>query len=693
MNDGKPVRVLYMEDDAGLARLFQKKLSRAGYSVDLASDGRQGLALCETGAYDILVVDHQMPGKNGLEVIRCLAARSVMPPTIMVTGQGDETVAVEALKLGASDYIIKDVDGGYLDLLPAVMEQALANQRLLDEKQQAEEELMRARLELEMRVQERTAELAATLDKLRWEISERIRTGEELRESERRYRSLVDNIDLGVTLIAPDYTVMMTNAAQAKLFGKSPGEFVGKKCHEVFSKRGTVCPLCPGARALSSGLPAEVETLSVRPDGTSVNVRVQGFPIVGADGVVTALIEVVEDITERKRLQEQLQHAVKMEAIGRLAGGVAHDFNNILTAIIGYSAIMLRQPEGNDGHRDKLVQINRAAERAAGLTRQLLAFSRKQVLDRKILDVNTSIADFEKILKRLIGEDILLQTVLDPSLGKIEADPSQVEQILLNLVVNARDAMPTGGKLTVQTANVMLDENFCRSRAELLPGPYVMIAATDTGHGMSEEVVSRIFEPFFTTKQRGTGTGLGLSTVYGIVKMHQGHIDVDSTWGSGTAFRVYFPRVEDASRQPSDSAAIPSRRKGKETILVVEDEEMVRELSCNILEMLGYTVLDAASPHDALLLCEQVTEPIDLLLTDVVLPQMDGQSLFHRVAALFPAMKVLYMSGYTDDSVSYQGVLNAGVRLLQKPFSPDRLADAVREALDETSAEQHGCPG
>jgi two-component system, cell cycle sensor histidine kinase and response regulator CckA len=685
MNDAKSVSVLYMEDDAGLARLFQKNLTRAGYAVHLASDGNQGLAMCESGTYDVVVVDHQMPGKNGLEVIRALAATGVMPPTIMVTGQGDETVAVEALKLSASDYLIKDVDCGYLDLMPSVIEQALAKQRLIQGKQRAEEELQKARDELEMRVRERTAELAAALNKVRWEISERVRAEGDLRESERRYRSLVDNIDLGVTLIDTDFTVLMTNAAQARLFGKSPREFVGRKCFEVFAKRGTVCPRCPGVSALKTGLPAEVETLSTRADGSRVNVRVQAFPIVGPDGTTTGIIEVVEDITDRKRLQAQLQHAVKMEAIGRLAGGVAHDFNNLLTAIIGYATLMLKQPPAHDGHRDKLTQINRAAERAAGLTRQLLAFSRKQVLDRKILDVNASISDFEKILKRLIGEDISLRTVLDQSLGKIEADPGQVEQILLNLVVNARDAMPTGGILTIETANVVLDETFCRSRADLRPGPYVMVTATDTGHGMSEEIVSHIFEPFFTTKEQGKGTGLGLSTVYGIVKMHQGHIEVDSTWGIGTEFRVYLPVVKDACAPAAEKAGPPSQPHGEETILLVEDEEMVRELSCDILEMLGYTVLKAASPDEALQLCQQTARPVDLLLSDVVLPQMDGRSLFYRVSVLFPALKVLYMSGYTGGFVAYHEVADAGLPLLQKPFSPDRLAKAVRDALDEPS--------
>jgi two-component system, cell cycle sensor histidine kinase and response regulator CckA len=687
MHHAEYVRVLYMEDDPGLARLLEKKLTRCGYEVTLASDGRQGLALWETGAYDLLVVDHQMPVKNGLEVLRTLSERGPMPPTIMVTGQGDETVAVEALKLAASDYLIKDPAGGYLDLLPAVIERALAKHRLIEEKKRAEEELHRASAELELRVRERTAELAAALEKVQWEISERIRTEKDLRESEMRYRSLVDNIDLGVTLIAPDFTVMMTNAAQARIFGKTPADFVGMKCYEAFAKRMTVCRLCPGLKAMETGAPAEREAHSPREDGHRAHVRVQAFPIVGQDGTVSGVIEVVEDITERKRLEEQLQHAAKMEAVGRLAGCVAHDFNNILTAIIGYSTIMLKGSGGSSDHHDKLVQINRAAERAASLTRQLLAFSRKQELDRKVLDLNASIANFEKMLTRLIGEHITFRTILDPSLGKIKADPSQIEQILLNLVVNARDAMPSGGTLTIETMNWVLDENFCRSRAGLRPGPYVVLIATDTGHGMDDAIVPQIFEPFFTTKEGGNGTGLGLSTVYGIVQMHQGHIDVETIVGVGTTFRIYLPQAADIVERAIDETGYAGQVKGKETVLVVEDEEMVRELSCDILEMLGYKVLRAATPDQALWLCGQTSDSIDLLLADVVLPQMDGKSLYVRISVLFPHMKVLYMSGYTDDAIASHGVLVDGARLLQKPFAPDVLAKAVREVLDGVSEE------
>lgn len=686
MNDVDQVRVLYVEDDPGLARLFQKKLSKHGYTVELASDGNQGLAMWDAGAYDMLVVDHQMPGKNGLDLLRTLADRGNMPPTIMVTGQGDETVAVEALKLAASDYIIKDAGGGYLDLLPAIIERALAKQRLIEEKKRAEEELQRASAELELRVKERTSELDATLEKLQWEIVERTRTEDELRESERRYRSLVDNIDLGVTLIAPDFTVLMTNAAQARQFGREPADFVGKKCFEAFARRKAVCPRCPGVGAMESGLPGELEATSRNQDGGRANVRIQAFPIVGQGRTVTGLIEVVEDVTERKRLQEQLQHAAKMEAIGRLAGCVAHDFNNILTAIIGYSSIMLKSLQGLDDHQEKLIQINRAAERAAALTRQLLAFSRKQVPDRKVLDLNECISDFETMLIRLIGEHISFRTVLDASLGKIKADPSQIEQILLNLVVNARDAMPSGGTLTIETANAMLDDHFCRSQAGLRPGPYVVLTATDTGHGISGDIIPQIFEPFFTTKEGGNGTGLGLSTVYGIVKMHHGHIEVESLMGVGTTFRIYLPQAEQAFERAADAIAGAPEIRGRETILVVEDEEMVRELTSDILEMLGYTIVKAATPDQALWLCAQTADPFDLLLADVVLPQMDGASLYRRISALFPRMKVLYMSGYTSEAIAAHGVMVEGGELLQKPFAPDALGRAIREALDASPA-------
>jgi CheY-like chemotaxis protein len=374
-----------------------------------------------------------------------------------------------------------------------------------------------------------------------------------------------------------------------------------------------------------------------------------------------------------------------MEAIGQLAGGVAHDFNNVLTIVSGYSQLLLSQTDLNEAARDKIHEISQAGERAASLTRQLLAFGRRQVLEPKVLDINALVTGTEKMLRHTIGEDIDLGTALDPQLARVTADPGQIEQIILNLAVNARDAMPQGGKLTIETANVELDESYTRTHATAKPGSYVMLAVSDTGCGMTPEVMHRAFEPFFTTKDPGKGTGLGLATVYGIVQQSGGHIGLYSELGRGTILKVYLPRTE--AEAPSveswqETRVLPA---GSETVLLVEDDDSVRALSRSVLEMSGYTVLEASGGREALSVCEQHSGPIQIVVTDVVMPEMGGRILAQQVSALRPGIKVLYVSGYTDDTVIRHGVLEAGAAFLQKPFTPVALANKVRDVLDKPS--------
>jgi CheY-like chemotaxis protein len=377
-----------------------------------------------------------------------------------------------------------------------------------------------------------------------------------------------------------------------------------------------------------------------------------------------------------------------MEAIGRLAGGIAHDFNNLLTAINGYSDLGLRKIADDSPVRRNLNEIRKAGERAAGLTRQLLAFSRKQVLQPKVLQLNSIIADIDKMLKRLIGEDVALLTVLNPALEQIKADPGQIEQILMNLVVNARDAMPKGGKLTIETANVYLDEEYARSHNSVQPGSYIMLAVSDTGHGIDAKTRERIFEPFFTTKEVGKGTGLGLSTVYGIVKQSGGNIWVYSEVGRGTTFKVYFPIVKqpaEAIQRLTRPIELPG---GSETVLLVEDEDLVRKMAKEILQMSGYYVLEARQGIEALALTKEFDKPIHLMVTDVVMPQMSGPELAGHLERSSPHIRVLYMSGYTDEAIVHHGVLKEGVAFLEKPFTPDALALKVREVLDSPIQER-----
>jgi signal transduction histidine kinase/ActR/RegA family two-component response regulator len=391
-------------------------------------------------------------------------------------------------------------------------------------------------------------------------------------------------------------------------------------------------------------------------------------------------VAVFDNVTERRKLEEQLRQSQKMEAVGRLAGGIAHDFNNLLLVINGYSEILLHHIGEKSSLRKDVEAIRQAGDRAASLTRQLLAFSRRQVLQPKMLDLNGLVADMGTMLRRLIGEDVEFRAVLGRELGIVKADPGQVEQVILNLVVNARDAMPGGGRLTVETANVFLDGDFASKHSYAAIGPHVLLAVSDTGVGMSEDTQARLFEPFFTTKEKGKGTGLGLSTVYGIVHQSQGYIRVDSEVGKGTTVKIYLPRVEGAVE--AFSPVLPEAPKGSETVLVVEDESSVRELIVRVLSEKGYRMLCAAEGNEGLRIAGNHREPIDLLLTDMVMPRMGGRELANRLEAAMPGLKVLFMSGYTEDAVSHRGVLQVGLSFLQKPFTSDALVRKVRETLD-----------
>ena len=419
-----------------------------------------------------------------------------------------------------------------------------------------------------------------------------------------------------------------------------------------------------------------------RKDGSLYTEDQAVTPILDASGAITHFVAIKKDITERLQLEAQFRQAQKMESVGQLASGIAHDFNNLLTVINGMSELVLAQISPDDPMHADVQEIRRAGERAATLTRQLLAFSRQQILEPRVLNLNTVVAGMESLLRRLLGEDIDLVVVLTPDVGSVKADPGQIEQVITNLAVNARDAMPQGGRLTIETQNVEIDEAYARQHGEAVPpGSYVRLAVSDSGVGMDEATRARIFEPFFTTKGPGKGTGLGLSTVYGIVTQSHGFIWVDSEVGQGTSFKIYLPQVTEAAGTDRPRPTVVSSS-GTETILLVEDSLGLRKLATRFLERAGYTVLRAASGEEALRLLERHEEPVHLLLSDVVMPGMSGRLLAEQLAQIRPGMKVLYMSGYTSDTTVRHGVWEGKVNFLNKPFTAAALLRKVREVLD-----------
>ena len=502
-------------------------------------------------------------------------------------------------------------------------------------------------------------------------------------KSNKLVSALLESASQGIISIDQSGRIILANQSAESMFGYTREELLGARVEMLLpeSKRGVHSRdrddyfTRPRVRHMGIGM----DLSGRRKDGVEFPVEVS-LSYVEIDGTVLA-IAFVSDISQRKRLEEQLMHAQKMEAVGRLAGGVAHDFNNMLTVISGYNRMILDDLSTLDPLRGYAEEILKAADRAGALTNQLLAFSRRQIMQPRVINVNHVIGQTEKMLHRLIGEDIELALALSPEVGNIKADPNHVEQALVNLAVNARDAMPLGGRLTIETGNVHLDETYAKTHMGVNPGDFVMIAVSDNGHGMDGETRRRIFEPFFTTKEKGKGTGLGLATVYGMVKQTGGDIWVYSEPGQGTTFKLYFPVVAEPLTEPLTSDTEQARRSATETILVVEDEKAVRELTVKLLRQLGYTILTAASGAEAIEVSKAHASEIALLLTDVVMPNMSGRQLADVLLEGRPEMKVLYLSGYTENTVVHHGVLDAGVDFLPKPFSREVLARKLREVL------------
>ena len=617
------LKVLVVDDDAQMLRTITDILRAHGYATSGAPTGVEALRMAglPESSPAIALVDLSLPDIDGIDLVGRLRALSDLTEVVILTGNASVDSAIRAMREDSYDYLIKPVQPDHL---------------------------------------------LATLGRA-GDRSQRRRAEAGRQESEDRLRRIFDHVSDALFIADDSGRILDANPAACALTGLSVEELRETPLLTVLPESANATGT-PRSLSLHNGNVAKLNRV--------LQIDSAAF----APGV---LVYTVRDLTNQSRLEEQLAQSQKMDAVGQLAGGVAHDFNNILTVIMSYSSLLISDFEDNDPRREDVQEISNAATRASGLTSQLLAFSRKQLLEPRVISVNSVVIGLEKLLRRLIGEDIDLATTLEPDLFLIHADPSQLEQVLINLAVNARDAMPEGGRLHITTSNTELFTGHTDGRLAAAPGEYIMVAVTDTGTGMTREVQNRVFEPFFTTKLQGKGTGLGLSTVYGIVKQSGGDVWIYSEPGHGTTFKVYFPRVTDREADVVVREETETALGGTETVLIVEDDASLRALSARILEGNGYTVLLARNGLEALAIAGGHDGHIDLVASDVVMPKMNGRPLVEKLLESRPEMRVLFMSGYTDDEVMRRGVIDGRTAFLQKPFTPAQFAKKVRDVLDQ----------
>jgi PAS domain S-box-containing protein len=669
------VRILLIEDDPADARLIRELLGESR-EMTFEVEGAETLAAATVRLagrpYDVVMLDLGLPDSVGLDTVRRFFAQGGrMPVLIVLSIVEDQDLAVQAVQLGAQDYLIKGiVDSGGL----------VRSIRYARERRRAEEALLRAQAELETRVRERTAELAHANAELQAENTERRQAEQALRASQRLLQGIVDNSGAVIYVKDTEGRYLLVNRRFEELFHVTRDEIRGKTDFAIYPPDRAQALRANDQRVLEANGPLQWEEMIPQDEGLHTYVSVR-FALHDVDGRPFATCGIATDITERKRLEEQLRQSQKLESVGRLAGGVAHDFNNILTAILGYGEIVTRELPPDNPLVDDVEEIKLAAERAGRLTRQLLIFARRGVVEPRMLDLSDLTVNLSHLLRRLIGENVELVVSAAPRLWPIRADAGQMEQVLVNLAVNARDAMPRGGRLSIQTENATIAEGTPDAPRGLAPGNYVRLTISDTGSGMSPETQAHLFEPFFTTKGVGKGTGLGLATCHGIVQQCGGAIYCASELGSGTMFTIYLPRHE--GRPPGlevmEETPVPG---GHETVLVVEDDPSVREIAVRALRARGYQVVEAANGIEALSLAERLGHRIDLLVTDMVMPQMGGLDLAERLRANRPRLRALFTSGYTEENAAQLREIE-DARFLQKPFTGSALARRVREVLGQ----------
>jgi signal transduction histidine kinase/DNA-binding response OmpR family regulator len=639
----EPLNILHIEDRYADFLMVERHLRQNDLSARCSRvDSFEGLKeAIDRESWDLVLADYSVPQLNFQDSLDLILTTRPDLPVILVTGTVGEEKAVELLKLGVCDFVLKE---NLTRLVPAI-------QRSLKEKK---------------------------------DIEELRHVEARLRASEAKTRSIIENIGIGVTLISSKMEVLEMNHLMREWF---PGVDLDQRhtCYRVFidPQREAVCDNCPTQKTLQDGLVHE-HTMQTPQAGGARNYRIVSSPILNASGEVKAAIEMIEDITEKLSLEAQLRQAQKMEAVGKLAGGVAHDFNNILSAIIGNSHLLLDQVKDNDHAKCYVEEIMKASERAAVLTQSLLAFSRKQPVTLAVIDLNEVIKGNEAFLRRLIREDIELKINCTGEPLTVLADRGQIEQVIMNLVSNARDAMPNGGKLSIETRPVTLDHEFVETHGYGQAGAYSLLSVSDSGFGMDKETQSRIFEPFFTTKEQGKGTGLGLSMAYGIVKKHDGFINVYSEPGTGTIFTIYLPRVQATAQVDKiEIKEVAPLLGGTETILVGEDDAALLKLSTKVLKHYGYRVIEAVDGQDAVDKFVEYGDSIDLVILDAIMPKKNGKVACDEMKILRPDLKVIFTSGYARDIFEENNTFDENTDFINKPYSPNKLVALVREMLDK----------
>ena len=637
------LRVLLVEDNPGDADLFKEMLEeKAQYEIETVSRLSEAFHHAIEDQFDIILLDLGLPDSSGFATLQVMRKQVAKLPIIVLTGMSDEQTALAAIKEGAQDYLIK----GQTD--------------------------------------------ASLLNRSIKYAFQRKQAEDKLRKSEGHLRTLVQTIPDLIWLKDKDGIYLSCNPMFERLFGAKEADIIGKTDYDFVEKELADFFVKNDRKAIAAGKPTtNEEWLTFADDSHRYLLETIKTPMFDDRGTLIGVLGIGHDISKRKQAEEeklkleaQLMQAQKMESVGRLAGGVAHDYNNMLTVILGYSELVLEKLDHTDPLREDLLEIRKAATRSMDITQQLLAFARKQIIAPVAFDLNNAVESILKMLRRLLGEDIDLNWLPENGLWPVKMDPSQLDQILANLCVNARDAIGGVGRITIETKKVVFDELYRKTHPQFVPGEYVLLTVSDDGCGMDTETVNKIFEPFFTTKGVGEGTGLGLATVYGIVEQNGGFIHVYSELGHGTTFKIYFSRHTDLLAENLGKIQQRIPRGNAETILVVEDDASILTLTQRILKEIGYTVLIAQLPSQGLQLIEKHEHKIDLLITDVVMPEMNGKELSERIYELYPGVKTLFMSGYTADAIGHRGILEQNIHFIQKPFSKENLAFKVKQVLD-----------